>query len=57
MSRSLSRFVLGIALVLPTLCFAADPDPAWPSRPVTIITPGDAGGVLDIRGRAGWPNA
>ena len=51
MSRSLSRFVLGIALVLPTLCFAADPDPAWPSRPVTIITPGDAGGVLDIRAR------
>ncbi len=49
MSRSLSRFVLGIALVLPTLCFAADP--AWPSRPVTIITPGDAGGVLDIRAR------
>ncbi|MBC7938515.1 MAG: tripartite tricarboxylate transporter substrate binding protein [Chitinophagaceae bacterium] len=49
MSRSPSRFVLGIALVLPTLCFAADP--AWPSRPVTIITPGDAGGVLDIRAR------
>ena len=49
MSRSLSEFVLGIALVLPTLCVAADP--AWPSRPVTIITPGDAGGVLDIRAR------
>ena len=49
MCRSLSRLVLGIALVLPTLCFAADR--AWPARPVTIITPGDAGGVLDIRAR------
>ena len=49
MSRLLSRLVLGIALMLPTLGFAADP--AWPSRPVTIITPGDAGGVLDIRAR------
>ena len=49
MSRSISRLVLGIALVLPTLCFGAEP--AWPSRPITIITPGDAGGVLDIRAR------
>ena len=45
----LSRLVMGIAIVLPTLGFAADP--VWPSRPITIITPGDAGGVLDIRAR------
>jgi tripartite-type tricarboxylate transporter receptor subunit TctC len=49
MAKSISRLVLGIALVLPTLCFAADP--AWPSRPITIVTPGDAGGVLDVRAR------
>ena len=49
MSKSISRLVFGIALVLPTLCFGAEP--AWPSRPITIITPGDAGGVLDIRAR------
>jgi tripartite-type tricarboxylate transporter receptor subunit TctC len=49
MSRFLSRLVIGIAIVLPTLGFAADA--SWPSRPITIITPGDAGGVLDIRAR------
>ena len=49
MSRFLSRLVIGIAIVLPTLGFAADA--AWPSRPITLITPGDAGGVLDIRAR------
>ncbi len=49
MFRSLSRHVLGLALALPTLCSGADP--AWPSRPITIIAPGDAGGVLDIRAR------
>ena len=49
MSRFIPRLVLGIALALPKLCFAAEP--AWPSRTITIITPGDAGGVLDIRAR------
>jgi tripartite-type tricarboxylate transporter receptor subunit TctC len=49
MSRFLSRLLIGIAVVLPTLGVAADA--AWPSRPITIITPGDAGGVLDIRAR------
>lgn len=49
MFRTISRHVLGIVLLLPTLCFGADP--AWPSRPITIVTPGDAGGVLDIRAR------
>jgi tripartite-type tricarboxylate transporter receptor subunit TctC len=49
MFKSISRLVLGIVLALPPLCFAADP--AWPSRPITIVTPGDAGGVLDIRAR------
>jgi tripartite-type tricarboxylate transporter receptor subunit TctC len=49
MSRSLSQLLLGIALMLPAAGWAADP--AWPSRPITIISPGDAGGVLDIRAR------
>jgi tripartite-type tricarboxylate transporter receptor subunit TctC len=49
MSRPFSRLFLGIALVLPNLGHATEP--AWPSRPITIITPGDAGGVLDIRAR------
>jgi tripartite-type tricarboxylate transporter receptor subunit TctC len=49
MDRFLSRLALGLALVSPALCGAADPP--WPSRPITIITPGDAGGVLDIRAR------
>lgn len=49
MSRTLSRLVISIALVLPALAWAADA--TWPTRPVTIVTPGDAGGVLDIRAR------
>ena len=40
---------LASSVLLPTLAIAADP--AWPTRPITIITPGDAGGVLDIRAR------
>ncbi len=49
MSRSMTRIILGIAMMLPTPWAAADP--SWPSRPITIVTPGDAGGVLDIRAR------
>lgn len=33
----------------PLLCLAADA--SWPTKPIRIITPGDAGGVLDIRAR------
>jgi tripartite-type tricarboxylate transporter receptor subunit TctC len=49
MNRLIRQLVFVIAGALSTLCFAAEP--AWPSRPVTIVTPGDAGGVLDIRAR------
>lgn len=49
MSFPPSRLFLLIAFALPSLCWAADE--TWPSRPITIITPGDAGGVLDIRAR------
>ncbi len=49
MINSIRRGIVGIALLLPTLGWSAEP--AWPSKPITIIAPGDAGGVLDIRAR------
>jgi tripartite-type tricarboxylate transporter receptor subunit TctC len=49
MLRTLTRLVLAFTFTLPMQSWAADP--AWPARPNRLVTPGDAGGVLDIRAR------
>ena len=47
-SRRLIRtLACGLAALVPTASFGA-PDASWPSRPVTIIVPGAAGGTIDI---------
>ena len=49
MSRFIVGFIVCLALITPASSFAADAP--WPTQPVRLVVPGDAGGVLDIRAR------
>lgn len=49
MSRLIAGLTLWLGLLVPASSFAADA--AWPTQPVRLIVPGDAGGVLDIQAR------
>jgi tripartite-type tricarboxylate transporter receptor subunit TctC len=43
------RLVLGAGLAAPFSARAADP---WPGKPIRVILPGPAGGLIDVAGRA-----
>jgi tripartite-type tricarboxylate transporter receptor subunit TctC len=43
------RVMLGAAIAAPFSARAADP---WPSKPIRVILPGPAGGLIDVAGRA-----
>jgi len=49
MSRLIAGLTLWLAVLVPASSLAADAP--WPTQPVRLIVPGDAGGVLDIRAR------
>ena len=47
-SRRMIRALAGGLIAFASTTSFGAPDAAWPSRPVTIIVPGAAGGTIDI---------